>query len=82
LDGCHIKTKYGSIILTTVGIDPNDCIFPIDWAIVEVESLLTWKWFLQTLKQDLQIENTSPWTIMTNKQKVRTVAASLSHNCH
>jgi hypothetical protein len=82
LDECRIETKYGSITLTTVGIYPNDCIFPIAWAIVEVESLLTWKWFLQTLKQDLQIENTSPWTIMTNKQKVRTVAASLSHNCH
>ena len=50
LDGCHIKTKYGGIIFTAIGIDPNDCIFPIAWAIIEVESLLTWKWFLQTLK--------------------------------
>jgi hypothetical protein len=72
LDGCHIKTKYGGIILTAVGIDPNDCIFPIAWAIVEVECLLSWKWFLLTLKQDLGIENTCPWTIMTDKQKVTT----------
>jgi hypothetical protein len=70
LDGCHLKTKYGGIMLTAVGIDPNDCIYPIAFAVVEVESLVTWKWFLQTLKEDLGIENTYPWTIMTDKQKV------------
>jgi hypothetical protein len=72
LDGCHIKTKYGGQILTAVGIDPNECIFPIAIGIVEVESLVTWKWFLETLKRDLGIDNTYPWTIMTDKQKVKT----------
>jgi hypothetical protein len=41
LDGCHIKTKFGGIILTAVGIDPNDCIYPIALAVVEVESKAT-----------------------------------------
>ena len=27
LDGCHLKTKYGGIMLTAVGIDPNNCIY-------------------------------------------------------
>lgn len=70
LDGCHIKTKFGGQLLTAVGVDPNDCIYPIAWAVVEVESLMTWKWFLETLKNDLGIDNTTPWTIMTDKQKV------------
>jgi hypothetical protein len=70
LDGCHIKTKFGGQILTVVGIDPNDCIYPIALAVVEVESKVTWKWFLKTLKQYLGIVNTFPWTIMTDKQKV------------
>ncbi|CAN6164305.1 unnamed protein product [Urochloa humidicola] len=69
LDGCHIKTKHGGQLLTAVGIDPNDCIYPIAMAVVEVESLVTWKWFLETLKNDLGIDNTTPWTIMTDKQK-------------
>lgn len=69
LDGCHLKTKYGGILLTVVGIDPNDCIYPIAFGVVEVESLTTWTWFLQTLKEDLGIENTYPWTVMTDKQK-------------
>jgi hypothetical protein len=70
LDGCHIKTKYGGQILTAVGMDSNDCIYPIAIVVVDVESLLSWKWFLQTLKDDLRIDNTYPWTIMTDKQKV------------
>jgi hypothetical protein len=52
--GCHIKTKFGGQLLTAVGIDPNDCIFPIAMAVVEVESMKTWTWFLQSLKQDLK----------------------------
>jgi hypothetical protein len=54
-------------MLTAVGIDPNDCIYPVAFAVVEVESLASWKWFLKTLKEDLGIENTYPWTIMTDK---------------
>jgi len=38
LDGCHIKTKFGGQLLTAIGVDPNDCIFPIAMAVVEVES--------------------------------------------
>ena len=72
LHGRHLKTMYGGITLTAVGIDSNDCIYPIALAIVEVESLATWKWFLETLKADLGIENTYPWTLMIDKQKVRT----------
>jgi hypothetical protein len=76
LDGCHIKTKFGGQLLTVVGVDPNDYIYPIAWAVVEVESLLEWKWFLDTLKTDLGIDNTTPWTIMTDKQKVSSCSAS------
>ena len=42
LDGCHINTKFGGQILAAVGIDPNDCIYPIAMGVVEVESLATW----------------------------------------
>ena len=39
-------------------------------AVVEIESFASWEWFLQTLKDELGIDNTYPWTIMTDKQKV------------
>ena len=44
--------------------------YAIAFAVVEVESFVTWKWFLESLKPDLQIDNTFPWTVMTDKKKV------------
>jgi hypothetical protein len=69
VDGCHIKTRYKGVLLTVVAIDPNDCIFPIAMGMVEVECKSAWEWFLQTLKDDLNITNTSHWTIMSDRQK-------------
>lgn len=69
IDGCHIKTKYKGILLTAVGIDPNDCIYPVAFGLVEVECKSSWEWFLSNLKDDLNITNTSPWTVMSDKQK-------------
>ena len=73
IDGCHIKTRYRGQLLTAVGMDPNDCIYPIAIAVVEVEDTSNWLWFLDTLKRDLGIINTTPWTIMSDKQKVTTM---------
>ncbi|KAM0880438.1 hypothetical protein ACQ4PT_033578 [Festuca glaucescens] len=39
------------------------------FAVVEVEDTETLRWFLQTLKQDLGIENTYPWIVMSDMQK-------------
>ena len=80
-EGCHMKTKTGGILLTAVGIDPNDCIYPIAVAVVEVECKESWKWFLNTLKDDLGIQNTYPWTIMTDKQKVSMSIFVLIYPC-
>ena len=84
VDGCHLKTKYGGQLLTAVGIDPNNCIFPIAMAVVEVEDTPTWKWFLQTLKDDLHIVNTAPWTVMSDRQKglINAVTALFPHGQH
>ena len=67
---CCLKSKYKGVLLTTAGIDPNDCIFPIAMGVVEVESTYSWEWFLTTLKNDLNIMNTSPFTIISDKKKV------------
>ena len=84
LDGCHIKTRYRGQFLTAVGMDPNDCIYPIAFGVVEVEDTQSWGWFLETLKQDLGIENTYPWTIMSDKQKglIKAVQEHLPNSEH
>ena len=38
LDGCHLKGPLGGILLTAVGTDPNDGMYPICWAQVETEN--------------------------------------------
>jgi hypothetical protein len=70
VDGCHVKTKFKGQLLTVVGIDPNDCIFPIAMGLVEVECTSSWEWILTTLRDDPNIINTAPWTIMSDRQKV------------
>ena len=70
IDGCHIKTRYKGQLLTAVGIDPNDCIYPIAFGLVEVECTSASQWFITNLKGDLNITNTSQWTIVSDKQKV------------
>ena len=57
-------------MLVAVGIDPNNCIFPIAIGVVEVEDKPNWVCFLERLKNDHCIINTSPWTVMSDKQKV------------
>jgi hypothetical protein len=80
LDGTHIKTRYRGQLLCAVGIDPNDCILPIAIAAVEVEDTENWTWFLETLKKDLDIVNTTPWTVMSDKQKVDSLLHNMWHN--
>ncbi|XP_039138185.1 uncharacterized protein LOC120275624 [Dioscorea cayenensis subsp. rotundata] len=46
LDDCFLKGLYGGQLLTAVGIDANDCIYPIDWALVNKENKENWKEFL------------------------------------
>ncbi|KAG6409286.1 hypothetical protein SASPL_127323 [Salvia splendens] len=45
LDGCFLKGGYKAQLLVDVGIDPNDCIFPIAYGVVDVESRESWTWF-------------------------------------
>ncbi|XP_019106110.2 uncharacterized protein LOC104898713 [Beta vulgaris subsp. vulgaris] len=53
VDGCHLRGPYPEILLTAVGKDDNNNIFPVAWCIVEVENSQTWTWFLELLVKDL-----------------------------
>lgn len=57
LDECWLKGMYGGELLVAVGMYANDCIFPIAYAIVEIESSESWTWFLSNLANDLAIEH-------------------------
>ena len=42
VDGAHLKGEFPDILLTTVGKDENNNIFPVAWAVVKTENKETW----------------------------------------
>ncbi|XP_074289074.1 uncharacterized protein LOC141614215 [Silene latifolia] len=68
VDGCHLKGPYPGMLLVAVWKDGNCNIYPVAWAIVEVENTATWIWFLELLIKDLQAlgENI---TFISDRQK-------------
>ncbi|CAL9006347.1 unnamed protein product [Prunus brigantina] len=69
VDGCHLKGPYSGQILTTVGVDGNNGMFPLAYAVVEIESKASWIWFLELLIADLGIQNGLAWVFISDKQK-------------
>nr|GEZ73216.1 transposase, mutator type [Tanacetum cinerariifolium] len=56
LDGCFMPGPWPGQMLTTVGVDANNGIYPVAYAIVEAKSKASWCWFLNLLGEDLGIE--------------------------
>ncbi|KAK8659412.1 hypothetical protein V6N13_029613 [Hibiscus sabdariffa] len=56
-------------LLSFVGIDANNQIFPIAWAVVEVENRETWAWFLKNLRIDLHLINGEKFIVISDMQK-------------
>ncbi|WOL19530.1 hypothetical protein Cni_G28328 [Canna indica] len=46
LDGYFLKIFLGGQLLSTIGTDGNNQMFPIAWAVVEGENFNSWRWFL------------------------------------
>ncbi|KAG8380808.1 hypothetical protein BUALT_Bualt06G0055000 [Buddleja alternifolia] len=70
LDGCFLKTLFGGQLLVAVGRDGNDNMVPIALAVVQVENLENWKWFLSVMLQDIGgLDQSHKWTFITDRQK-------------
>ena len=74
LDGCFLKTETKGQLLSGVGKDGNNQMFPIAWAVVEGENQTSWTWFIQLLMRDLGISDGLGWTIISDQQKVNIVS--------
>ncbi|KAH0781000.1 hypothetical protein KY290_000598 [Solanum tuberosum] len=86
IDGCHLKgNQQGWQLLTAVGIDGNDNMYPIAFAIMEGELKKIWSWFLTLLDEDLGISrNPFAWTFISDKQKglIPTFDDTMQHVAH
>ncbi|GJU18782.1 mutator type transposase [Tanacetum coccineum] len=65
LEGC----PWPGQILIAIGVDANNWIYPVAYAIVKAESKASWCWFLNLLREDLGIEANFNYTFISDKQK-------------
>ena len=70
LDGCFLKTICKGELLSAVGRDGNNQIYPIAWAVVSIENKENWGWFMQCLIDDLDLVAGDGLTIISDQHKV------------
>ncbi|KAI5324027.1 hypothetical protein L3X38_033100 [Prunus dulcis] len=69
-DGAFIKGQHPGQPLSAIGIDANNGMFPIAFAVVETESRDTWIWFLEIFFNDVGVRGTgNGWVFIIDKQK-------------
>ncbi|GJX52719.1 mutator type transposase, partial [Tanacetum coccineum] len=70
-DGAFTKGPFPGQLLTAVGIDSNNGIYQLAYGIVESESKDSWTRFLEHLKEDLELQDNSNFTFISDRQKRR-----------
>ncbi|XP_060962048.1 uncharacterized protein LOC133032194 [Cannabis sativa] len=58
LDGCFLKGYCKGMLLAAIGIDANNSMFPLAYAIVEKENTDSWTWFVGLVKEDINVVDT------------------------
>nr|GEY91010.1 retrovirus-related Pol polyprotein from transposon TNT 1-94 [Tanacetum cinerariifolium] len=58
-----------SQVLVAVGLDSNNGIYPLAYALVEAETKSLWCWFLQCLGDDIDLHPNSNITFISDRQK-------------
>ncbi|KAM6563311.1 hypothetical protein CsatB_023309 [Cannabis sativa] len=69
LDGCFLKGYCRGMLLVAIGIDANNNMFPLAYVVVEKENTDSWTWFVQLLKEDLDVQDTRLFTFISDRQK-------------
>ncbi|GJZ55800.1 multidrug resistance-associated protein 5 [Tanacetum coccineum] len=70
LDGCFLKRPNQGEILTAIGRDGNNHIYPVALAVVNVENKDNWTWFLELLEEDLGCSRGNGLTLMSDQHKL------------
>ncbi|GKC33612.1 chloroplast stem-loop binding protein of 41 kDa b, chloroplastic [Tanacetum coccineum] len=83
-DGAFIKGPFPGQVLAAVGLDSNNVIYPLAYALVEAKSKSSWCWFLQGLGDDIDQQPNSNFIFINNRQKgiipvIKTVFPSAEH---
>ncbi|XP_019234777.1 PREDICTED: uncharacterized protein LOC109215211 [Nicotiana attenuata] len=68
-DGCFLKGACKGELLVAVGKNGNQQMFRITWAVVDKETKHSWSFFINYLKDDLQLGTGEGLTVMAYMQK-------------
>ncbi|KAL2921197.1 Transposase for insertion sequence element IS905 [Bienertia sinuspersici] len=78
VDAAFLKTFLGGQILSAIGRDPNDQMFPIAWEVVEGENNQSWEWFFTQLQSCLELGDGSGIAIISDEhQAILNVVATV-----
>ncbi|KAL2906837.1 Protein FAR1-RELATED SEQUENCE 5, partial [Bienertia sinuspersici] len=69
VDACFLKTFLGGQLISAVGRDGNDQMYPIAWAVVEGENNLSWEWFFTQLQASLSLEKGEGLVIISDEHQ-------------
>ena len=69
VDGCHLKTKYGGVLLVATVLDGNSNIFPACIGIAEGESSESWTWFLRNARISLGLGEGDGVVVLRDMEK-------------
>nr|GEY52276.1 hypothetical protein [Tanacetum cinerariifolium] len=69
LDGCYLTHICKGQLLTAIGRDANNQMFPVAWAVVGVENKNNWCWFLSLLSDDLNLNDGAGLTVISYGHK-------------
>lgn len=75
--GCFLKGICRGELLSEVGRDAKNHIYPITWAVVAAGNKKTWKWFLELLLDDINMGNKAGLTLISKQHKVSSIVTLL-----
>lgn len=67
LDGCFFKGATNGE-LCAIGRDANNQMYPIAWAVIEVENNNSWDWFWDLLFRDISVGGGTGWVFISDQQ--------------
>ncbi|XP_074317833.1 uncharacterized protein LOC141653864 [Silene latifolia] len=69
VDACFLKTFLGGQLISAIGRDGNDQMYPLAWGVVEGENNESYEWFFKELKKATGEEDGHGWTIISDEHQ-------------